>query len=114
MIDNGADPRFVASGHIVFMRNTTLMAVPFDVDRLEVTGSPVALVENVMQTINTGNTNNDSGAGQVTVSSTGRLVYATGGAAPNQPRALVWVDRTGHDRTGDGTRATVLDAETLA
>ena len=95
LIENGADPRYTASGHIVFARSGTLMAVRFDVERLEVTGNPVALVENVMQTINAGNTNNDSGAAQVAISSTGRLVYATGGPAPSVPRALVWVDRSG-------------------
>jgi serine/threonine-protein kinase len=94
LIENGADARY-ANGHIVFMRAATLMAVPFDVERLEVTGSPVALVEGVMQAMNTGNSGTDSGAGQVALSPTGRLVYATGGPAPIQPRALVWIDRSG-------------------
>ena len=95
LIENGADPRYVASGHIVFVRSTTMMAVPFDLDRLEVTGSPVALVEGVMQTVRAGNTATDSGAAQIAVSSTGRLVYATGGPEPETPSALVWVDRNG-------------------
>ena len=95
LIENGADPRYVASGHIVFVRSTTMMAVPYDLDRLEVTGSPVALVEGVMQTVRAGNTATDSGAAQIAVSSTGRLVYATGGPEPETPSALVWVDRNG-------------------
>ena len=73
---------------LVFMRSTTMMAVPFDLDRLEVTGSPVALVENVMQTINTGNTGNDSGAAQVAVSSTGR--WSMPPAAPSRNSRARW------------------------
>jgi serine/threonine-protein kinase len=40
----GAYP-YYASGHVVFGRGTTLMAAPFSIDRLEVTGSPVALTD---------------------------------------------------------------------
>jgi Tol biopolymer transport system component len=95
LIENGADPRYVARGHLVFVRSATLMAVPFDVDRLEVTGSPVALIEGVMQAIRAGGTAIDSAAAQIAVSTTGRLVYATGGPVPIVPNALVWVDRSG-------------------
>jgi|RhiMethySRZTD1v2_1073278.scaffolds.fasta_scaffold04287_5 eukaryotic-like serine/threonine-protein kinase len=95
LIDNGADPRYASSGHLVFVRSATLMAVPFNIDRLEVTGNPIALVEDVQQAIGTGNTFNDSGSAQVAIASTGRLVYATGGPAPSVPRVLVWVDRDG-------------------
>jgi eukaryotic-like serine/threonine-protein kinase len=95
LIENAADPRYVSSGHIIFLRSGTLMAAPFDIARLEMTGGAVALIEGVMQALNTGNSGNDSGAGQVAVSSNGTLVYATGGLTPDQPRALAWVDRSG-------------------
>ena len=36
-----------ASGHVLFRRNTTLLAQPFDADTLQLSGSPVAIAENV-------------------------------------------------------------------
>jgi serine/threonine-protein kinase len=95
VIENATDPRYVASGHLVFVRAATMMALPFDIDRLEVTGRPVSLIENVMHAINAGNTATESAAAQITVSSSGRLVYATGGPVPDPPRALAWIDRSG-------------------
>ena len=49
LIKGGADARYVPTGHLVYMRAGTLMAVPFNLERLEVTGSPVAVIADVMQ-----------------------------------------------------------------
>ena len=49
LLQDAADARYVPTGHLVFLRQGTLMAVRFDLARLEVIGQPVALVENVMQ-----------------------------------------------------------------
>ncbi len=91
----GSDARYVPSGHIVYMRAGALLAVPFDVDRLEVTGAPVSMIPAVMQAAYIPNVNNDSGAGQFTVSPSGTLVYVPGGMFPDLERSLVWIDRTG-------------------
>ena len=40
-------PRYLSPGLLLFMRYGTLMAVPFDAERLEVTGTPVAASETV-------------------------------------------------------------------
>ena len=37
----GTRPRYLSTGHIMFARGTSLWAVPFDPDRLEVIGDPV-------------------------------------------------------------------------
>ena len=37
VIEGGSDPRYVSSGHILFVRTGRVMAVPFDLARLEVT-----------------------------------------------------------------------------
>jgi serine/threonine protein kinase/Tol biopolymer transport system component len=95
LFSDGADARYVSSGHIVFMRRGKLMAVPFDLERLTVTGGAVALVDDVMQAANMGNSGNDTGAGQFAVSRSGTLVYVTGGVEDDQPRELVWVRRDG-------------------
>ena len=43
----GTTPKFAASGHLIFWRDSTLWAVAFDPDRLEARGTPVAVVEGV-------------------------------------------------------------------
>jgi len=95
LVEGGADARYVGTGHLVFLRRGTLMAVPFDAKRLEVTGTPVGLVPNVMQSANTLPVQLDSGAGQFAVSNTGALVYATGGVSSQDRWTLAWVDRAG-------------------
>ena len=39
--EGGSYARYVPPGHIVYARAGSLMAVPFDLSRMEVTGSPV-------------------------------------------------------------------------
>ena len=94
LIPGGADARYVSTGHIVFMKTGTLMAVPFDVQSRQVTGTPVTLVEGVMQGINAPNSLFETGAGQFAVAS-GSLIYALGGISPNLESSWVWLDRTG-------------------
>jgi serine/threonine-protein kinase len=95
LLTDAADARYVASGHLVFVRRGKLMAVPFDAARLQVTGGAVAIVDDVMQAVNISNSNGDTGAGQFAVSPNGTLVYVTGGVAPDQINEVVWVDRGG-------------------
>jgi serine/threonine-protein kinase len=99
LLTDAADARYVASGHLVFVRRGKLMAVPFDAARLQVTGGAVAIVDDVMQAVNISNSNSDTGAGQFAVSPNGTLVYVTGGIAPDQVNELVWVARDGTPQT---------------
>jgi serine/threonine-protein kinase len=93
LLSDAADARYLPTGHLLFVRRGKLMAVPFALDRLALTGAPVAVVDDVMQATNTGNTYADSGAGQFSASAQGSLVYVTGGVQPIVPIELVWVDR---------------------
>jgi hypothetical protein len=77
------------------MKTGTLMAVPFDAERLELRGAPVAMLDNVMQAIAAYNFDDETGAGQFTVSTNGTLAYVTGGIYPVRQAELVWVDRKG-------------------
>jgi serine/threonine-protein kinase len=96
LIEGGSDGRYVPTGHLVYIRLGTLMAAPFDLDRLAVTGGATGLVDNVMQSANRNVSDMDNTlAGQFTVSETGALVYVTGGALPASERVLAWVDRKG-------------------
>jgi serine/threonine-protein kinase len=94
LLEDAADAHYVATGHLVFLRQGTLMVVPFDLDRREVTGQPLPAVANVMQALNTGAWN--SVAGQFSVSNSGSLVYAEGGINPDREDSLVWVDHKGN------------------
>ncbi len=95
LIPNGTDARYIPTGHILYMKTGTLMAVPFDIGSGQVTGAPVALIEGVMQAVNLTNTDVEGGAGQFAVSNTGTLIYATGGVGAMASSRLEWLDRQG-------------------
>jgi serine/threonine-protein kinase len=93
LIEGGRDANYLPTGHLVYARQASLLAVPFDLGARRVTGGPVPLVENVA---NAGNT----GAAQFSVAARhGSLVYVPPGAVPTlgAPRTLVWVDRKGRE-----------------
>jgi serine/threonine-protein kinase len=95
LMGDAADARYVPTGHLVFLRQGTLMVVPFDLGRHEVTGQPVPAIANVMQALNVGNVYYNTAAGQFSISDSGWLVYAEGGILPDQQNSLVWVDQKG-------------------
>jgi eukaryotic-like serine/threonine-protein kinase len=93
LVKNGADARYVDTGHLVYAKTGTLMAVPFDLRTQQVGGSAVAVIEDVMQSVNTPNTSDETGAAQFSVSRSGTLVYLTGGVTPNLQSSFEWIDR---------------------
>ena len=90
----GHGTRYVPSGHLVFVQGGSLMAVPFDLERLEVTGSPVAVVPDVTPPFRL-RTMPSSFNRLFDVSPSGTLAFVSSGR-PRQ-HALVWVDRTGRE-----------------
>jgi serine/threonine protein kinase len=96
VLDHGVDARYVPSGHLVYMRDGTLMAVPFDLRGLRVTGAPAAIVKGVMQAVRAGSLSvSETGAAQFSVSNAGVLVYVPSAPVPESPASLVWVGRNG-------------------
>ena len=89
LLPAGSNPHYAPTGHIVYGVDGTLQAVPFDLDRLEVTGDPVPVLEGVM----TGRL----GAVEFSLSADGSLVYVAGDAQGGGARSLVWVDRQGQE-----------------
>jgi eukaryotic-like serine/threonine-protein kinase len=85
----GASPAYAPTGHLIFAQQGTLMAVPFDLGKLEVTGSPVPLVEGVAQSL-------PSGLAEYSISRNGVLAYVPGIALDNE--RLVWVGRQGGEQ----------------
>ncbi len=87
LIEGGTDARYLPTGHIVYVRGDSLFAVPFDRERLAVTGKPAPVVDGV-------ETFAAAGFANYTVSPTGTLVYVA--SDPEQDVSeLVWVDRKG-------------------
>ena len=78
LFEDAADGRYLPTGHLVFVRRGVLMAAPFEVDRLELSGPAVPVFEGVDQALNTGLTNANSGSAQFAVSLSGLLTYASG------------------------------------
>jgi Tol biopolymer transport system component len=97
ILQDAADARYVPTGHLVFLRQGTLMAVQFDLPELKVIGQPVVLEENVMQAFST-NSGYHTAAGQFSISDTGSLIYAAGGIVSDQQNSLVWVDHNGMEQ----------------
>src|SRR5262245_30836297 len=85
----GTNGQYVASGHLTFVRGTTLFALPFDVSRLEVTGGEVPVVEDV-------STIGPPGSADYSVSPSGVLAYFSSPGANGT--TLAWADRTGQTK----------------
>ncbi len=83
----GTDAHYSPSGHLVFAAQGGLFAVPFDPERLEVTGPSIPVLEGVALDASTGATH-------YALSQSGSLVYV-----PGDPQGasspLAWVNRQG-------------------
>ncbi len=86
IVHGGTNPHYLSSGHLVYARGGALMAVPFDATRLQIRGTPVRVLDNVLQSFD--------GAAQVSLSRSGSIVYA-GGSFETADRRLISVERTG-------------------
>ena len=93
LIDGGSDGRVLPTGHIVYALGGTLLAVPFDLRRLKVRGTPVPILEGVRR----GNTPEvNPGVAHFSVSNTGALIYVPGPVSPTAAdKELVRVDLKG-------------------
>ena len=89
LIEGGYGPRYVPTGQILFARSGALWAVPFDVDRLEVTGREVPVLEGVQA-------NRVIGGVAYAVSDEGTLAYIPG-AEESGSWNLLLVDRQGRE-----------------
>ena len=86
LIPAGFDARYSATGHLVYGSEHAILAVPFDLARLEVTGAPVTLVDHVAMMPLTG-------IGHFRLSTNGSLVYQPERSIAG--RALAWINRSG-------------------
>jgi serine/threonine-protein kinase len=97
LIKGGYWPRYLATsgkgGHLVFIRNGRLFGVAFDPVRLEITGSPAPLIDEVAASASI-----SAGGGQFSSSSTGTFVYLSG-SVENRVYEIQWLDPTGKTTT---------------
>jgi Tol biopolymer transport system component len=92
VVEGGTFPQYAPSDYLVYVHRGTLLAVPFDVGRLRVRGTAVAVGEQVRES--------DFGAAQFGVSAQGSLAYVSArGGVPAAERRLIWVSRNGTEQS---------------
>jgi Tol biopolymer transport system component len=90
----GTFAHYLPTGHLVFLQSGTLFAVPFDLARLEIAGTPVAILQGIQEL---------AGTPQIAFSQAGSLIYLqTTDQEVNS--TLVWVDRSGTETATGASR----------
>ena len=87
VLEGGRFSKYSPTGHLIYARAGSLLAVPFDLAELDIKGAPVPLVQEVAMSLK-------DGSSEFALSSDGSLLYAPGGSWGVDHR-VVWVDRTG-------------------
>jgi len=82
--------RYLPSGHLLYIHEGTLFAAPFDVQKLELTGQVVPILEGVLAYPN-------AVAAAIAFSQEGTLVYLPD-VATTDPFTLNWLDRNGETK----------------
>jgi serine/threonine-protein kinase len=77
LIEGGTFARYASTGHLVYARNGSMMAVAFDMQELEITGKPVRVLDGLMMDTSTG-------AAHFAFSNNGTLAYVPGRAWDGQ------------------------------
>ena len=86
LVRGGTNPHYVSNGSLLYAQNGRIMRVALDAASLAISGSPVAVLENVQQSAD--------GAAQLSVARSGAAVFIAGGAGASE-RRLVSVGRDG-------------------
>ncbi len=87
LIEGGFDGRYLPTGHLVYARGSSLYAVRFDLETLEVSGDPVQVIEGIAH--------GDAGAAEYSYSNDGLLIYRPASSLVGARGALALVDRSG-------------------
>jgi len=90
LVRGASDARYVRSGHLVYIAKGALLAIRFDLERMQTHGTAVTVLPQVATS--------GTGAGAFDVADDGTLVYLDApGLPPFEARTLVWVDRQSHE-----------------
>ena len=91
LIDGGSDGRYLPSGHIVYAVGGNLLAVPFDLGALKVTGGPVPVIEGIRRGIVAA-----SGVAHYAFSRSGTMAFVPGPAGGGSAAVdMALTDRSG-------------------
>ena len=103
VVESGVRPIVTATGHLLFYRDGSILAAPFDADRLQPKAQPVRVVDGLA-------VDSITGAPMIAVSRTGVIVYPPAAATSSR---LVYVSREGVEQpVGEGAR--LLQSPTLS
>jgi eukaryotic-like serine/threonine-protein kinase len=86
LVRGGTFGRYLPTGFLTYVNQGTLYAVPFDLDRLVLTGTPVPALDDISYS-------RTFGYAQFDISLTGTLVYRKG--AESERFVVEWLDRSG-------------------
>src|ERR1019366_4544338 len=86
LVRGGTYGRYLPSGHLIYVNRGTLFAVPFDVERLEVHGTPAPVLDQIGYSA-------EFGWVRLDFSPTGTLIYRSGGAGGTL-FTIGWIDGT--------------------
>jgi eukaryotic-like serine/threonine-protein kinase len=86
LVKTNTNALYAPPGYLLFLRNDTLLAQPFDAGKLELSGEPLPIAEHVSHSIG-------QRLAAITVAENGVLAFRSGGSGGNLP---VWFDRRGH------------------
>ena len=103
LLGNGFSPQYVPTGHLIYAQaGGSLWAVPFDADRLEITGDPVPVLFE-------GFGIEGGSAVQFTFAENGSAAYIARSLSEME-RTLVWVDREGWEKSLNAPTQPYADA----
>ena len=104
-LGKGVGARYIATGHLVYVRGGSLLAAPFDLDKLELKGQPVGVLEGVRQT--------PVGTPQISFSRDSSIVYVSAGHT-SRDRDLVWVDPSGTEQPAGASDRSIAQPRVTA
>ncbi|HVX41959.1 MAG TPA: protein kinase [Gemmatimonadaceae bacterium] len=85
----GSPAVYLPTGHLAYVAaDHSLIAVPFDLDRLQITGPPIPIADSVAPPVSSGDM-------PFQVSASGMLVMTVGGGLTAARYEMDWVDQTG-------------------
>jgi serine/threonine protein kinase len=105
LVQTDAGAMYAPPGYLLFLRERTLLAQPFDTDKLQLSGEPSLLAEELVY-------NPSNGRAFFCVSDTGVLVYRSGPIVSNT--RVIWYDRGGKEFGSVGTAETINIASALS
>jgi eukaryotic-like serine/threonine-protein kinase len=95
LVDKATTAKYTPPGHLLYVQGGELMAVPFSLDTLQVSGPAARVTDNVMES--------STGTAHYSVSASGSLAYLPGGILGGD-RTLVSVDRQGNEQPLDAPK----------